>query len=179
MCTWQVDLLATSVSSTLSITIGGSRLFRIRLLRFQIVLPFLVWVPLMGVLVWGSWSQAKIYLWLSIAGTLKISTPSYSVRQIDAQTSPCLWQRKGHTHPCLQSGKEIFPDYQVDSRFITHHQEEGSLFGGGMGSRMVGEFCHKQEEGPGGWFPLYEDPEVYLQFLIDSLCFTISLRVVG
>ena len=48
-----------------------------------------------------------------------------------------------------------------------------------MGSRMVGEFCHKQEEGPGGWFPLYEDPEVYLQFLIDSLCFTISLRVVG
>ena len=64
-------------------------------------------------------------------------------------------------------------------RFISNHEEEWRLVGHGVGVVIVCEFCKSNVLHPGSRIGATEDPKVSFYFLVDSLSFSVCLRVVG
>ena len=65
------------------------------------------------------------------------------------------------------------------TRFISHHEEEWQLVGHRVGAVIVCEFCEGNVLCPGSRIGAREDLKVSFYFLVDSLSFSICLRVVG
>ena len=63
--------------------------------------------------------------------------------------------------------------------FISHHEIERGLVCDGMRAVIVGEFCVGDRFGPRCGVIAAEDTKISLDFLIDSFCFSVRLRVIG
>ena len=62
--------------------------------------------------------------------------------------------------------------------FITHYEIKWGFSSGGVGSDIMDKFSHGYMFGPFGGILSAEYLEVSLDFLVDPLCFSISLGVV-
>ena len=65
------------------------------------------------------------------------------------------------------------------TRFTSHHEEEWRLVGHRVGAVIVCEFYEGNVLHPGSRIGAREDLKVSFYFLVDSLSFSVHLRVVG
>ena len=63
--------------------------------------------------------------------------------------------------------------------FISHHEIERELVGDRMGAMIVSEFCVGDRFGQRCGIIAAEDMKIGLDFLVDSFCLSVGLRVIG
>ena len=71
-------------------------------------------------------------------------------------------------------------DYRREGTgFISHHEIEQGLIGDGMRAVIMCKFCVGDRFGPRCGIIATENTKVGFDFLVDSFCFAVRLRVIG